>query len=95
MSSVIVKPATITFDTARRACDLAAEVSQLQRRTDRLEELCGNMVATLAITRNRDKILAGDKEAAQSLITMADAWKRRFESIVGPFHTPLPQETAE
>jgi hypothetical protein len=58
---------------------LSREVEKLEVELDKLRELCGGIIATLTIERNRDSI-------HPQLLELALGWRESYQRIVG--HSP-------
>lgn len=63
--------------------DVISYLLERDRQAIELHHLCGSMIATLQISRNRDRMREGDGEAIESLIALSDRWAKEFDRISG------------
>lgn len=59
---------------------LAAEVVALEEERSWLYSFAGQMLSTLVVTQNRERIRNGDPQAIESLISLSDHWSAMFDA---------------
>ena len=71
--------ATVLSETLR----LSARIAELENDREHAVHMLGEVISTLSLSRNRERMRAGDVEAIEALIAISDRWARIYRERFG------------